>query len=100
MKLLKAPQKKGCGSCCSRLDDDRRLIAAGKAQRWEVFKWTVALNLGLSGTFAVLDRAKGGLSFFLAFSAAVAILGEALFLYYNSHMARVREEGNWPSGTP
>jgi hypothetical protein len=27
------------------LDDCRKLIAAGKAQRWDVVKWTVTVNI-------------------------------------------------------
>ena len=31
---------------CLLLQDQRSLIAAGKAQRWDVVKWVVAVNLG------------------------------------------------------
>ena len=30
------------------LEDNRRLIAAGKVQRWEVFKWAVAVIIALT----------------------------------------------------
>jgi hypothetical protein len=34
------------------LQDQQRLIAAGKVQRWDVVKWTIAVNLAL-GTASV-----------------------------------------------
>ena len=30
------------------LDDHRRLIAAGKSQRWDVVKWAVTINMALA----------------------------------------------------
>jgi hypothetical protein len=33
---------------CAILDDIRKLIAAGKSQRWDVIKWVVALNAALA----------------------------------------------------
>ena len=38
------------------LDDCRKLIAAGKVQRWEVVKWGVAVNVGLATAAAALGR--------------------------------------------
>ena len=36
------------------LDDARRLIEAGKVRRWEVFKWTVAINILLTDRLSSL----------------------------------------------
>ena len=40
----------------SSLDDDRKLISAGKVQRWEVTKWAVALNVGLASASALVSN--------------------------------------------
>jgi hypothetical protein len=41
---------------CSSLDDNRKLIAAGKSQRWEVIKWAVALNVGLATVSIAINK--------------------------------------------
>jgi hypothetical protein len=40
----------------SALDDIRKLIAAGKSQRWEVTKWAVGLNIALATASVAIDR--------------------------------------------
>ena len=40
----------------SALDDCRRLIAAGKVQRWDVVKWGPAINIGLATVTATLQH--------------------------------------------
>src|SRR5215470_9994192 len=79
----------------SALDDQRRLIAAGKVQRSDVVKWGVTINVALA-TAAALIQFKGtfdlcGLAvpfslipFLLA--VAVAFVGFVLVLYYNRRM--------------
>jgi hypothetical protein len=45
---------------CATLEDQRRLIAAGKAQRWDVVKWGVSINLGLATVAAVAGSKPDG----------------------------------------
>jgi hypothetical protein len=45
---------------CATLEDQRRLIAAGKAQRWDVIKWGVSINLGLATVAAVAGSKPDG----------------------------------------
>jgi hypothetical protein len=33
---------------CAILDDQRKLIAAGKSQRWDVIKWALMINVALA----------------------------------------------------
>src|SRR5262245_11457896 len=59
------------------LDDDRRLIAAGKTHRWDIVKWAVAVNMGLAGASVTLKYQGGNatrLFFFLALGV-VALCG-------------------------
>jgi len=69
------------------LEDNARLIAAGKIQRWEVVKWAVAFDLALSAAAASesLNRA-------FLFALATAILGVAglLLAHFNEKMTRCR----------
>ena len=76
----------------SALDDQRRLIAAGKVQRWDVVKWGVTVNVALA-TATALIQFKGAFSVcgiavpnnFIPFllAALVAIMSFVLVLYYN-----------------
>jgi protein-S-isoprenylcysteine O-methyltransferase Ste14 len=65
----------------SALDDQRRLIAAGKVQRWDVVKWAVTVNVALA-TAATLIQFKGafdvcGLA--VPFSFVPSLLAIAVF---------------------
>jgi len=85
----------------SALDDCRRLIAAGKVQRWDVVKWGVTVNVALA-TAAALIPFKGafdvcGLAVpfsFIPFGLAVvvALVGLVLVLYYNCRMTEARKD--------
>ena len=73
------------------LDDARRLIEGGKNRRWEVLKWTVAVNVLLSTaalTQPKLPIAQVGL-FVLA--CAVTLMGGVLIAHYDRRMTRARE---------
>ena len=41
------------------LDDHRRLIAAGKTQRWDIVKWAVTVNIALAGASVTLKHQDG-----------------------------------------
>ena len=77
----------------SALDDCRRLIAAGKVQRWDAVKWGVTVNLALAAVSASLVPQTFGRSLVLFLSAAAASMA-AWFLmwHYNQRMTRVRED--------
>jgi hypothetical protein len=71
---------------CSALDDCRKLIAAGKVQRWEVVKWGVSVNLAL----ATVSVPIGPNWLLVAFSGFVAIASSVLVLHYNRRMTGAR----------
>lgn len=71
----------------SALDDCRRLIAAGKVQRWDVVKWGVAFNIGL-GTVAV---AWGHHVSLFWLGVAVSIASLLLVGHYNKRITGARE---------
>jgi hypothetical protein len=72
----------------SALDDCRRLIAAGKVQRWDVVKWGVAVNTALATVIAVLRQRS--IAPFL-FALAVAVASFLLVWHYNKRMTGARE---------
>jgi hypothetical protein len=74
------------------LDDERRLIAALKLQRWDVVKWAVTVNIALAAVAATIKTAL--VSGLLLFSLAVlvAVIGETLMLYYNHRLTNTRDD--------
>ena len=76
------------------LQDQQRLIAAGKVQRWDVVKWTTAVNLALA-TASVSIGTGGGL-FFLS-AVFVALAGGALVYHYNRRMTGARRDADMRS---
>jgi hypothetical protein len=88
----------------SALDDQRRLIAAGKVQRWDVVKWGVTVNVALA-TAATLIQFKGaldvcGLAVPFSFipsllAAAVALVSLVLVLYYNYGTTAARTDATY-----
>jgi hypothetical protein len=75
----------------SSLDDDRKLIAAGKAQRWEVLKWAVALNVGLATAATAINK-KPAAGMILGFALIVLLLAAMLVLYYTKRMTGARND--------
>ena len=78
----------------SALDDCRRLIAAGKVQRWDVVKWGVAVNVALAtatatATAAALAHKPLGRPLFLL-ALAVAIASSLLVGHYNKRITGAR----------
>ena len=77
----------------SALEDCRRLIAAGKIQRWDAVKWGVTVNLALAAVSASLTSQTIGRSFALFLAAAAAsIAAWFLMWHYNQRMTRARED--------
>ena len=85
----------------SALDDQRRLIAAGKVQRWDVVKWAVTVNVALA-TAATLIQFQGafdvcGLAVPFSFvpfllTVAVFFVSLVLVLYYNYGTTDARKD--------
>jgi hypothetical protein len=73
----------------SALDDCRRLIAAGKVQRWEVVKWGVAVNVALAAAAAAPALGHNLSLFWLAVAVAIASL--LLVGHYNKRISGARE---------
>jgi hypothetical protein len=75
------------------LDDTRRLIAAGKVQRWEAVKWAVTVNFALAtASIALMKEQHAG--WFLALAIFVALLGALFVLEINCRMTKTRADGN------
>jgi len=67
----------------SALDDCRRLIAAGKVQRWDVVKWGVTVNVALA-TAAAAIQFKGAFSLIpFVLAGLAAFVSWVLVLHYN-----------------
>ena len=75
----------------SALDDCRRLIAAGKVQRWDVVKWGVAVNVGLATAAAI--PFEGAFSFVpFGLAVLVAVVSWLLVLHYNRRTTGARND--------
>jgi hypothetical protein len=72
---------------CQALNDCRSVIAAGKTQRWDVVKWSVAVNLGLTTAFITLRPAV----LIVVLMAAVCVLGWWLAVHYNRRVTGARD---------
>lgn len=69
------------------LEDNARLFAAGKVQRWEVVKWAVAFNLALSAA-ATAEAISAG--FLLALATTITVAAGLLLAHFNEKMTRCR----------
>jgi len=71
---------------CAALDDSRKVIAAGKVQRWDVVKWGVSVNLALATVSVPIGRNW----LFAILSIFVLVASLALVLHYNNRMTGAR----------
>lgn len=76
---------------CSLLHDARKLIAAGKLQRWDVVKWTVGINIGLATVAAAFPKAAWHI---LVFACIVAAIGLGLVLHYFFRLTNARKDAD------
>jgi hypothetical protein len=76
---------------CLLLQDQQRLIAAGKVQRWDVVKWSVTVNLGLAVASVGIAKGAGGLFFLFAILVAA---GAGLVYHYNKGMTGARRDAD------
>jgi hypothetical protein len=73
------------------IEDCRRVIAAGKSQRWDVLKWAVAINLAIPAAIIAIKPYVVVIAFlFFAFSVLVAIIGSVLIFHYTTRMTGAR----------
>jgi hypothetical protein len=75
----------------SALDDCRRLIAAGKVQRWEVVKWGVAVNVALATAAAAVQLEQNVRLVLFVLAVAVSIASLSLVKHYNKRMTGARK---------
>ena len=64
------------------LQDQQRLIAAGNVQRWDVVKWTIAVNLALATAPVGIGTSGAGI-IIIVFTVLVALGGGALVYHYH-----------------
>jgi hypothetical protein len=78
------------------IDDNQRLVAAGKAYRWDVVKWAVTLNVALAGASTALRQQHTASGPFLLF--AIGVAAGAIWLVYevNRRMTITRNDGVAP----
>jgi len=92
------PKDKEFAIASSALEDCRRYIAAHKAQRWDVVKWGVSVNLALALAAATSALADIRFVIFL-FSSGVAVASWCLVIHYNKRMTDMRDQAitlvNW-----
>ena len=65
------------------LQDQQKLIAAGKVQRWDVVKWTITVNLALATASAGIGKPGTGVIIFF-FTVLVAASGAISFITITS----------------
>jgi len=73
------------------LQDQQKLIAAGKVQRWDVVKWTITVNLALATASAGIGKPGTGVIIFF-FTVLVAAAGSYLVYHYNKRMTGARRD--------
>jgi hypothetical protein len=73
--------------------DQQRLIAAGKVQRWDVVKWTIAVNLALATASVGIGTAGAGI-IIVVFTVLVALGGWVLVRHYNRQVTGARRDAD------
>jgi hypothetical protein len=73
------------------LDDCRRLIAAGKVQRWDVVKWGVTVNVALATVAAAIQFAVPFSLIPVLLAVLVAFVSWLLVLHYNRRLTGARD---------
>jgi hypothetical protein len=71
------------------LEDNRRLIAAGKSQRWDVIKWAIALNVALATASTAIPQPTAALTIFV-FTMINSLIAEMLVFYYTKRVTGAR----------
>jgi hypothetical protein len=72
------------------LENERRLIAAGKLERWDVVKWVVAANATLAGSSLLIKETCKFYDTISAVAAITTVAGFLMVVHYNSRMTGAR----------
>jgi hypothetical protein len=92
---MSSPEDKEFQIAIGAVEDSRKLIAAGKVQRWDVVKWGVSVNLALTVASALADMRLT----LLLLSSGVAYASWRLVIHYNRRMTGARDRAiaiiNW-----
>jgi uncharacterized membrane protein len=77
------------------LEDHRKLIAAGKSQRWDVIKWSVTVNVALATALLALvkEHPYAG-KWLFGLAVVVAVIAFLLILHYNNRLRNIRNDAN------
>jgi len=78
------------------IDDDRRLIAAGKTHRWDMVKWAVTVNMALAGASVTLRQDGNAKGLFCLLAVGVVILSGLLLWEINRRMTKARNDSLKP----
>lgn len=73
---------------CYFLEDNQKLIAAGKLQRWETVKWAFTVNLALATASISFPQNPAA---FTVLSVFVAVVGSAMVFYQDTKITRARK---------
>jgi hypothetical protein len=80
------------------LENERRLIAAGKIQRWDTVKWVVTVNVALAASAAALLKFISAPLIVLAFGGIallVSLIGCDLLRHYNDDRLSGARRAAW-----
>jgi hypothetical protein len=75
------------------LQDQQRLLAAGQVQRWDVVKWTIAVNLALATASVGIGTSGAGI-IIVVFTVLVALGGWVLVRHYNRRITGARRDAD------
>jgi hypothetical protein len=81
---------------CAILEDHRKLIAAGKSQRWDVIKWAVTINVALTTASIALQGHENAAKRLFWLALMVAVIACGLVLHYNNRMKNTRNDSVTP----
>jgi hypothetical protein len=80
------------------LDDHRRLIAAGKALRWDIVKWAVTVNIALAAASVALKQQDTNVKgLFCLLALVVIILSVSLMWEITRRMTATRNDSLVPA---
>jgi hypothetical protein len=75
------------------LEDGRKVIAAGKNQRWDVVKWGVTVNIALTtASLALFEDHPSAAGWLFCLAVIVALIGEGLVLHFNNRLKNARND--------
>ena len=73
------------------IEDANRVVAGGKAHRWDVLKWGVAINLAVPAAMIATKADYSARCLYFLFAVAVAVVGIVLIFHYSRRMTGARK---------